>query len=152
MTSEEVTALIHASFPEAGERWRIVDLVEDRVTLDYRTDPSMLRPGGTISGPSQMAIMDVAAFIMVLGAVGPAELAGTSSLHMSFLRRPRPGIMRCTGTLLKLGRSLAVIDAHLYNTERSDLSGGADDPSGSLVAHAELTYSMALVGQSPTPA
>ena len=143
MTSDEVTALIHASFPEAGERWRIVDLVEDRVTLDYRTDPSMLRPGGTISGPSQMAIMDLAAFIMVLG---------TSSLHMSFLRRPRPGIMRCTGTLLKLGRSLAVIDAHLYNTERSDLSGGADDPSGSLVAHAELTYSMALVGQSPTPA
>ena len=42
----------------------------------------MLRPGGTVSGPTQMALADAAAYALILAHLGPVELAVTSSLNI----------------------------------------------------------------------
>ena len=41
-----------------------------------------LRPGGTISGPTMMALADVALYVAVLAAIGPVPLAVTINLNM----------------------------------------------------------------------
>lgn len=90
-----------------------------------------IRPGGTLSGPAQMALADFAMYAALLGAIGEVPLAVTTSLNINFLQRPRPGDLVATCRLLKLGKRLAVGDIAV-------LSEGLAGP----VAHATATYSI----------
>src|SRR5262249_32024311 len=49
-----------------------------------------VRPGGTISGPTMMALADFAMYVAVLAAIGPVPLAVTINLNINFLRKPAP--------------------------------------------------------------
>ena len=89
------------------------------------------RPGGTLSGPAQMALADFAMYAALLGAIGEVPLAVTTSLNINFLQRPQPGALVATCRLLKLGKRLAVGDITVQ-------SEGLDGP----VAHATATYSL----------
>lgn len=92
---------------------------------------TMLRPGGTVSGPTLMTLADVAMYLLVLSELGPVALAVTTSLHIDFLRRPLPRPVIARAELLKLGRSLAVGRVVMYSE---------GDPAP--IAHASLTYSI----------
>ena len=52
-----------------------------------------LRPGGTISGATLMALADCAMYVVLLSAIGPVGLAVTTNLGINFLRRAGPGKM-----------------------------------------------------------
>src|SRR5712692_8356288 len=90
-----------------------------------------LRPGGTISGPTMMALADFAMYVAVLAAIGPVPLAVTTSLNINFLRKPARGDLVAEAKLMKLGKRLAVGEVGLW-------AAGSDD----LVAHATSTYSI----------
>lgn len=89
----------------------------------------MLRPGGTISGPAQMALADFVMYAAVLGAIGEVPLAVTTQLSINFLQRPT-GQLTAECRLLKLGKRLAVGEVSLL------------DATGSLVSHVTATYSI----------
>jgi uncharacterized protein (TIGR00369 family) len=92
----------------------------------------MLRPGGTISGPTLMALADCAMYVVLLSAIGPIGLAVTTNLNINFLRKGLPGQdVLAAARLLKLGKRLAVGEVNL-------LSGTSPDP----IAHATSTYSI----------
>jgi len=55
-----------------------------------------IRPGGTLSGPAQMALADFAMYAALLGAIGEVPLAVTTSLNINFLQRPAPGHLLAT--------------------------------------------------------
>ncbi|MDX2100982.1 MAG: PaaI family thioesterase [Alphaproteobacteria bacterium] len=93
-------------------------------------DDQHLRPGGTISGPSIFCLADVCMYAAVLAALGPVKQAVTTNLTIDFLRRPEPGPLTAEGTILKLGRRLAVIRVDVLDASRI------------LVAHATGTYSI----------
>jgi uncharacterized protein (TIGR00369 family) len=90
-----------------------------------------VRPGGTISGPTMMALADFAMYVAVLAAIGPVPLAVTINLNINFLRKPAPRDLTAEAKLLKLGKRLATGEV----TIRSD---GEDEP----VAHVTSTYSI----------
>lgn len=73
-----------------------------------------IRPGGSISGPAQMALADVALYAAVMGAIGPVTLAVTTNLSVNFLRKPLPGELVAEARLLKLGKRLAVGEVTLH--------------------------------------
>jgi len=52
---------------------------------------SMLRPGGTVSGPTLMALADCAMYVVLLSAIGPVGLAVTTNLNINFLRKGQAG-------------------------------------------------------------
>jgi uncharacterized protein (TIGR00369 family) len=89
------------------------------------------RPGGTVSGPSLMGLADGAAWLAILAQIGPVALAVTTSLHIDFLRKPPLVDMVADGHVLKLGKSLAVVDVGIR-------AQGHDE----LVAKAQVTYSI----------
>ena len=93
--------------------------------------PDHIRPGGTISGPAQMALADFTMYAAVLGAIGPVPLAVTTNLSINFLHRPAPGEIFAECKLLKLGRRLAVGDVTLYSKR-------LDQP----ISHVTATYSI----------
>ena len=100
--------------------------------LRHRYSDQMLRPGGTISGPTLMALADFAMYVVLLSAIGPVGLAVTTNLNINFLRKGAPGQdVLAAARLLKLGKRLAVGEVNL-------LSGSSPDP----IAHVTSTYSI----------
>lgn len=124
--------------------WTIerVDRAGIRVRQPTGADDS--RPGGTVSGPTLMSLADGVAYLVVLSRIGPQALAVTSNLTINFLRRPRMVDLVTDARLLKLGRSLAVVDVLMYSDT------GEPDALDLPVAQATVTYSLALLDPGRT--
>src|SRR3954469_17864329 len=121
MSVMELESFLVAEFPQAFKAGDISIESAD-----------MLRPGGTVSGPTLMALADCAMYVVLLSAIGPVGLAVTVNLSINFLRKGPPGQdVLAAARLLKLGKRLAVGEVNL-------LSGTSPDP----IAHATSTYSI----------
>jgi uncharacterized protein (TIGR00369 family) len=134
MNLAETAAFLERDFPQmnAGGRHYHLEAVgplSARMRLDYHE--RHLRPGGTVSGPSMMALADYALYAAILANIGPVALAVTTSLNVNFLRRPGPAALVAECRLMKLGRRLAVGEVAIRSV-------GAE----ALVAHATGTYSI----------
>jgi len=134
MSVAELQRFLRAEFPQAFRRGDITIESADGAScrLRQRYSDEMLRPGGTISGPTLMALADFAMYVVLLSAIGPVGLAVTTNLNINFLRKGLPGQdLLAVAKLLKLGKRLAVGEVAL-------LSGTSPDP----VAHVTTTYSI----------
>jgi uncharacterized protein (TIGR00369 family) len=132
MTIEELEAFYAAHFPQFGaRRFNIEEIRDGSVRLRLPYDDLHLRPGGTISGPTLMALTDSAMYSLLLSMIGPVPLAVTTNLNINFLRKPAPVDVIAKAEMLKLGRRLAVGSVTMF-------SDGDDEP----VAHATVTYSI----------
>ncbi|BAN48415.1 PaaI family thioesterase [Metapseudomonas resinovorans] len=127
---DAIARFLKEEFPQARI---VVESVGDRCArVSQAVDTSDLRPGGTVSGPTLMAIADVALYVALLGEIGIVPLAVTTSLTINFLRKPAAGksvIGECR--LMKVGKTLAMGEVSLY-------SEGQEEP----VAHVVGTYSI----------
>jgi uncharacterized protein (TIGR00369 family) len=134
MTIAELDTFLRAEFPQMFEGTTFVIEQADGRTCRLRQQfhERMLRPGGTISGPTLMALADVAMYVVLLSAIGPVGLAVTTNLNINFLSKPPAGRgLVAEARLLKLGKRLAVGEVAL-KSEASD----------ELVAHVTATYSI----------
>lgn len=132
ISADEFEKLARERVPFVGQLGPVVERLEaGAATLRQPYREEFLRPGGTVAGPVLMALADLAMYATVLSRLRRAELAVTTSLHINFLRRPKPGDILAEATLLKLGKRLAVGEVALYT---------AGDPD--MVAHVTGTYSI----------
>ena len=134
MTKEDLIAFLDREFPQihiGGQTYFLDEVgpLSARMRMDYHE--RHLRPGGTISGPSMMALADLALYAAILAHIGPVALAVTTSLNFNFLRKPEPRALIADCRLLKLGKRLAVGEVSIFS------EGSAD-----VVCHATGTYSI----------
>ncbi len=135
MSVPELERFLHEEFPQAfrtGGDIIIEHADGETCRLRQRYSEKMLRPGGTISGPTLMALADCAMYVVLLSAIGPVGLAVTTNLNINFLRKGTQGEdVLAAARLLKLGKRLAVGEVSLT-------SGAVPDP----IAHVTATYSI----------
>src|SRR5215472_1343757 len=134
LARSDLESLLRREFPQAFNAGSGLSIEEvwhggARVRQAYRQD--FIRPGGTISGPTMMALADFAMYVAVLAAIGPVPLAVTTNLNINFLRKPGAADLLAEARLMKLGKRLAVGEVAIHSV-------GA----GILVAHATSTYSI----------
>jgi uncharacterized protein (TIGR00369 family) len=134
MTVDELESFLAAEFPQVfnSTSGLAIEAVWDggcRVRQAFQE--LSVRPGGTISGPTMMALADFAMYVAVLAGIGPVPLAVTINLNINFLRKPAQRDLLAEARLLRLGRRLATGEV----TIRSD---GEELP----VAHVTSTYSI----------
>jgi uncharacterized protein (TIGR00369 family) len=138
MTVSEIESYLDEVFPQLhhGGRTYFIEAIGPmtaRMRCDYQE--RHLRPGGTISGPTMMALADLALYVAILAQIGPAGLAVTTNLSFNFLRKPGQAALIAEARLLKLGKRLAVGEIALF-------SQGGD----AMVCHATGTYSIPAQG------
>jgi acyl-coenzyme A thioesterase PaaI-like protein len=104
---------------------------QKKIRVRQKTHDRNLRPGGTVAGPTVMAMVDFGFYLLLLGRLGPVAHAVTTNLNINFMRKPEPVDLLGEGRLLKLGKTLAVGDFTVW-------SDGKKEP----VAHATVTYSI----------
>ena len=132
MTPAQLHKFLEEHFPQVAHFNLKVEHVDDTtIRVRLPAHERNLRPGGTISGPTMMALADFAMYVALLSSIGPVALAVTTNLNINFLRRPAPRDLVADAHLLKLGKRLAVGEV----TIRSE---GEDEP----VAHVTATYSI----------
>ena len=134
MSVAELEQFLRAEFPQSfGSGDTSIDKADGMTcVLRQRYGEHMLRPGGTVSGPTLMALADCAMYVVLLSAIGPVGLAVTTNLNINFLRKGEAGHdVLAEARILKLGKRLAVGEATL-------LSAASDDP----IAHVTATYSI----------
>lgn len=130
MTVDEINQFLHKEFPQ--HIGVVTDMGKNSAVMRLDVDNAHLRPGGTVSGPTMMALADIGLYVAILGQIGPVALAVTTNLNINFLRKPEPAkAIIAEASLLKLGKRLAVGEISLY-------SEGDDEP----VAHVTATYSI----------
>jgi uncharacterized protein (TIGR00369 family) len=134
LSIKQIEDLLSSEFPQgynadSGLSIEHVDFGAARVRRKF--NPKSLRPGGTVSGPTMMALADFALYVAVFSAAGPEPLAVTTNLNINFLRKPARADLLAHARLLKLGKRLAVGEVTIW-------SDGSDD----LVAHVTATYSI----------
>ena len=130
LTTDELQGIMATAFPDVTVP--IIDEVTDAgVVVRQVIDERHGRPGGTVSGPTLMALADTAAWMAILSRIGPVVLAVTTSLHIEFRRKPALTDVLAEATILKLGQRLGVVDVTLR-------SAGAS----AVVAKAQVTYSI----------
>ena len=133
LTADQVSAFLDAAFP-AEARPSLGEVVHlDPQLLRMRLDPrpSMLRPGDIVSGPTLMALADVAAYAAIAAHNGPEAMAVTNALSIAFLRACRFEPIFADARLLKLGRRLASVDVRIWQ--------GSEDR---LIAQATIGYAL----------
>jgi uncharacterized protein (TIGR00369 family) len=128
MDVAELQAFLEGAFPN-DLPYVVEEISQTGVRMRLTVTESNVRPGGTVSGPSLMALADCAAWLAIIGQIGPIALA--TSLHIDFLRKPALVDVMATGTLLKLGARLGVVEVALHSMADS-----------ALVAQAQVTYSI----------
>lgn len=134
LNRNEIEQLLHEVFPQAffaGCGLSVERVAYGDVRVRRRFHEEHLRPGGTVSGPTIMALADFAMYVAVFSAVGRQPLAVTINLNVNFLRKPGHADLVADARLLKVGRRLVMGEVTIY-------SEGEDDP----VAHVTSTYSI----------
>jgi uncharacterized protein (TIGR00369 family) len=134
LSHAELENFLRTEFPQAFDGlsgMSVEDIWYGGARLRQACRKEFIRPGGTISGPTMMALADVAMYIAVLAAIGPVPLAVTTSLTINFLRRPAAADLVAEAELMKLGKRLAVGQVEIRSGSEAEM-----------VAHATSTYSI----------
>jgi uncharacterized protein (TIGR00369 family) len=132
MTPDEVDELVREGFPAAyGGGYRCLRLGEGWAEGRWIYDPSSLRPGGYISGPVLFGLADVTLWFATFTVLGPALMAITSELSISFLLPAIGGDVLARAEILRTGRTRLYGEIRLWMEARPDR----------LVAHATGSYS-----------
>lgn len=132
LTAADINAVIRQGLPAAeSSGFRVEEVTAEGVICRMVHSAAQLRPGGTLSGPTMMALADAAMYAAVMSRLGRLEMAVTQNININFLARPRPADLIALAAVLKLGRRTVVIDVKIFSEGKPDL-----------VAHATGTYSL----------
>ena len=131
MDSKALNELLYTAFPNVGDFGQVTSVSsEGDVTFRLIPQTGHIRPGGTVSGPTMMTMVDTAAWCALLHKIGPQALAVTTNLNINFLRKPSADEpLDAIASLLKLGKRLAICEVRIEQGQ-------------TLVAHSTCTYSI----------
>ncbi|MFO0685130.1 MAG: PaaI family thioesterase [Sandaracinus sp.] len=138
ITVAQFEELLRQTIPMANDHpYSCVSLAWGEAIVRVEYVPSMVRAGGTLSGPTMMTLADTALYAAVLSQIGLEPLAVTADLSFHFLRKPEPKALVARARILKRGRKLA------FGTIEIASEGSRRDAlDGTLVAHASGTYAI----------
>jgi uncharacterized protein (TIGR00369 family) len=136
-TAGQIWEFLETEFPQVLAAGYQVDRLEPgKAAVRLAVTSNHLRPGGSVSGPALMGLVDFACYVLLLAHHGAAaRLTVTTGLHISFLRKASLEDVVCEVEFLKHGRTLTVFDCRIFTAERR------------MVAHAEASYFMAAASQ-----
>ena len=87
ITIEDFNQLLESEMPWALEAGMFLEKLGPgtaKIRIPY--NEGMLRPGGTISGPTMMMLADALMYAVVLSEIGKVALAVTTSFNINFLK------------------------------------------------------------------
>lgn len=118
LSAAQIEAIIHQGLPAAKEQGLHIDAAgEDWAEARFDYSPQILRPGGSISGPTIMGLADAAMYAAIMARLGRLEMAVTQDLNIHFLRKPREADLVARAQILRLGRRSVVLEVRVFSAD-----------------------------------
>jgi uncharacterized protein (TIGR00369 family) len=130
-TADEANTFLSTAFKGRGGQNQVMKMEPGLAVMRLEADETHLRPGGYISGPTQMSLADSVAYMAIMTLTGLEPMTVTSNLNINFLRPCIGAAVIAEGRIMKMGQALAVIEVDIRVE-------GADKPS----SHAIVTYAL----------
>jgi uncharacterized protein (TIGR00369 family) len=111
----------------------VIEATPERGAVRLREGGHVRRPGGSVAGPVQFALADVAAYALIL-ADRRDEAAVTVDLTINFLRPAMLLPLVAVATPLRAGRRLYTAEIRII-----------EESTDRLIAHATTTYALTAV-------
>lgn len=111
--------------------FEVADVETDRAVVRWVFDPTRTRPGGAVSGPTIMQLVDLASWVAVFTRAGIVPMAVTWDLKTNFLRPAPAGDLLGEATVLRFGR---------FTYMTVDVTAASDPDL--VVSHATVTYAV----------
>lgn len=141
LTDDELLTRFNARRPPTGLLFKsqIVDVRSEEgfVRVQYDIGPEFTNPGGSVQGGIVTAMLDDACAFAVIVKSGQPVFVATLELKTSFFAAAKPGILNAEARVIKLGRTIAFVDADLL------------DPAGTLLARMTTTTAPRLRNKQP---
>ena len=131
LTVEQANAFLAGAFNGREDQGLITEMQDGRTVASLEISPFHLRPGGYVSGPTQMAIADMVAYMAIMTRMGEQPMAVTTNLNINFLRPCIGNKIIADGRLMKLGQTLAIVEVDV-RVEGTD----------QITSHAIATYAL----------
>lgn len=139
LTAPELLALLNKNLPSVDHRGEIIEEIGAShlrmrlpVSFDYLSQDFPAGSGRVVlSGPIAMGFADTALYACVHAFYGASVFAAIVSFNVSFLSIAGAGDLTAIARLLRKGKSLAFVEAHLYSGE-----------SATPCAHVTATYAV----------
>lgn len=143
LSAIELMALLDENLPRVDRRGEVIEEIgEDFIRLRLHVQETYLSldlPAGSgqvvLSAPVMIGLADTAMYSCVHAFYGREVFAAIVSLNVSFFRIAGAGELSVLARILRRGKALAFLEAHLY-------SGAATEPCG----HVTATYAMRSMG------
>ena len=130
-TPEEVDGFVARTYPAAAAQgFRCESMSQGQALARWIHDPTTLRPGGLISGPTQFALADLALWFLTFTVLGLAPMAVTSELYIVYVRPAVGGDLMARAELLRAGKTT------IKGTVKLWIDGAPDK----IVSHATGSY------------
>jgi len=113
MSVEEANSFLSAAFNRPDHQAKITVMKAGQAVQRLSVKEEHLRPGGYVSGPSQMAIADSAAYMAVMTLTGMEPMTVTSNLNINFLRPCIGDAVLADARVMKIGQALAVMEVDI---------------------------------------
>ncbi|APE24944.1 MULTISPECIES: hypothetical protein [Streptomyces] len=117
MTLDELNALIWGEFPEHAPHHRVIAAAPDALSLAVDSADLRRGPGGSVSGPDQLQLADLAGYALLKYRAGPHSSIRLRSAHLSCLYAPAPGVLTARAALLKHAKRNAEVRVDLLDQE-----------------------------------
>ncbi|MCH2459386.1 MAG: PaaI family thioesterase [Henriciella sp.] len=131
VTVEEANAFLTKAFNSSQNRSEVILMEDGHAIMRLKAGPEHLRPGGYISGPTQMTMADSVTYMAIFTRLGITPMTVTSNLNINFLRPCIGEAVIAEAKLMKLGKTLAVAEVEI-RAEGSD----------KVASHGIVTYSI----------
>lgn len=106
LTPEAVNEFVGRVYPSTvPQGFRCTEIASGYAIARWSHDPTSLRPGGLISGPTQFALADLALWFLSFTVVGLEAMSVTSDVQIVFLRPAQGGDLVGRAELLRAGKS-----------------------------------------------
>jgi uncharacterized protein (TIGR00369 family) len=131
LTDAELIVRFNTRKPSTGVMFKsnILDVraADGFVRVEYDVGPQFTNPGGSVQGGIVTALLDDAAAFAVIAMSGRPVYVPTLELKTSFFAAAMPGLLYAEARVIKLGRTIAFVEADLT------------DASGKLLARMSTT-------------
>jgi len=111
---DKTNAMFREFFSDNESFFKVTEMTDGFAAICMDTDTRHMRPGNMVNGPTQMHLADSVAYVCIFTKLGITPMAVTSSLNMHFLRPCIGPAVRAEGTMVRIGKTLAVIDVRIF--------------------------------------
>ena len=118
LTPEQINAYLADAFPGTGGE--CIEVGATYAVARHVVIPSVLRPGGFVSGPTQFALADAVLWYALFGAVGIEPMAMTSELSIRYLRPASGAALFGRAVLHAVGRRNVVGTVTMWMDDRAE--------------------------------